>query len=97
MALCFPSGASVSGSVLRADVDTDGEGATVTAVLPPKGKRPEPERLELQAPRRSEIFVTTSLVRERVDIVNAPSGRRPGSRRPDGEHRATAAPPASLG
>src|SRR3954468_20571617 len=60
------SGAKV-GDVVRADADFAIEGITITAVLPPKGGRSEPERLEIIGSRRDEPGVTTVL---------APKGRR---------------------
>jgi hypothetical protein len=66
----LPAGAKV-GDVLRAEADFDVDGITVVAVLPPKGGRKEPERLELIGPpTRDDQFVTTQL---------APKGR--GERR----------------
>src|SRR6058998_46009 len=75
-----------AGDVVRAEADFEIEGITITQVIPPKGKRPEPERLELIG-RSSEVpLVTSSLVpkrggsRERGDR----DGERRGPRR-DGE------------
>jgi len=60
------------GDVVRADADFAIEGITITAILPPKGARREPERLEIIGPpRRDEPGVTTVL---------APKGRRSGGR-----------------
>jgi hypothetical protein len=42
----LPSG-SKPGDILRAEADFDVEGITVVSVLPPKGARKEPERIEL--------------------------------------------------
>jgi hypothetical protein len=56
----LPSGAKV-GDVVRADADFDVDGITVTAVLPPKEARREPERIELIGPPRDEQLVTTVL------------------------------------
>ncbi|MCD9623091.1 hypothetical protein [Rhabdothermincola salaria] len=66
------------GDVVRADADFLIDGIVITAVLPPKGARKEPERLEiLGPPRRDEQLVTTTL---------APKGR--GERRGrDGDRR----------
>ncbi|HEY6532374.1 MAG TPA: hypothetical protein VIY72_08730 [Acidimicrobiales bacterium] len=64
------------GDVVRADADFLMDGIVITAVLPPKGARKEPERLEiLGPPRRDDQLVTTQL---------APKGRgsRDGDRRP---------------
>jgi hypothetical protein len=71
----LPSGAKV-GDVVRADADFDIDGITVTAVLPPKGARREPERIELIGPPRDEQLVTTVL---------APGSR--SNRRGDGDRR----------
>jgi hypothetical protein len=56
----LPSGAS-TGDVVRADVDTSLDGTTVLAVLPPKGPRAEPERIELVGAADPEQWVTTVL------------------------------------
>src|SRR5438034_5117299 len=50
------------GDVVRADADFEIEGITILAVLPPKGKRAEPERLEIIGPPREHVAVTSSLV-----------------------------------
>ena len=57
----LPGGAKV-GDVLRADADFDLDGITVTAVLPPKGARKEPERLELLGGSPGFEPVTQTLV-----------------------------------
>jgi hypothetical protein len=60
------------GDVVRADADFGIEGISIIAILPPKGARREPERLEIIGPpRRDEPGVTTVL---------APKGRRSGGR-----------------
>jgi hypothetical protein len=62
----LPDGAKV-GDVVRADAEFFVDGIEITTVLPPKGGRREPERLELiGSPGRDEPAVTTSL---------APKGR----------------------
>jgi hypothetical protein len=64
------------GDVVRADADFLMDGIVIVAVLPPKGARKEPERLEIIGPpRREDQLVTTHL---------APKGRggRDGDRRP---------------
>ncbi len=64
------------GDVVRADADFLMDGIVIIAVLPPKGARKEPERLEIIGPsRRDDQLVTTQL---------APKGRggRDGDRRP---------------
>jgi hypothetical protein len=58
------------GEVVRADVEVDVDGMTVTAVLPPKTKRPEGERLEVVGPP----------ARERPDVSVERAPRRPGDR-----------------
>jgi hypothetical protein len=91
----LPGGAKV-GDVLRADADFDLEGITVTAVLPPKGARKEPERIELLGGTSSFEPVTQTLVarsdrprRERRDgDRDRDRDRRP---RPDGD-RSTRGP-----
>lgn len=57
----LPSGVKV-GDVLRADADFHIEGITVLTVLPPKGARQEPERLEVIGPEREFTPVTSTLV-----------------------------------
>jgi len=71
----LPSGAKV-GDIVRAEADFDVDGITVTAVLPAKGARREPERIELIGPPREEQLVTTVL---------APGSR--SGRRGDGDRR----------
>ena len=56
----LPPGAKV-GEVVRADADFDIEGITVIAVLPPRGERSEPNRLDLLGPQREFVPVTSSL------------------------------------
>ena len=88
----LPSGAKV-GDVVRADADFDIDGITVTAVLPPKGARREPERIELIGPPRDEQLVTTVLAPgsafepagRRRSASSAPRPRRP--RRPTAAER----------
>ena len=49
------------GDVVRADADFLVDGIVITGVLPPKGGRKEPERLEiLGPPRRDDQLVTTT-------------------------------------
>jgi hypothetical protein len=92
----LPSGAKV-GDVLRADADFDMEGITVIAVLPPKGARKEPERLELIGPATGFEPVTQTLVAKR----SAPRrDRREGDRsegrpRRDNDRRPSDRPPRS--
>ncbi len=90
----LPAGAAV-GDALRADVETGIDGTIVLAVLPPKGKRAEPERLELLPARQSEALVTSTLVgkgrgdrRDRADRGDrGDRADRPRPRAKDGEGR----------
>jgi len=53
---------SAVGDVLRADVETDIDGTTVVAVLPPKEKKVDPDRLEIiTSGTRDDQLVTTTL------------------------------------
>jgi hypothetical protein len=62
-----------TGDVVRADAEFEIDGITITAVLPPKQKRAEPEKLELLGPARPQPpGVTTTLVRAN----RGPAGRR---------------------
>lgn len=81
----LPSGSKV-GDVLRADAEFDIEGITVLSVLPPKGARQEPERLEVIGPQREFTPVTSTLVGKgdrgdrkgpRRDRPDGPRGDRP--------------------
>jgi hypothetical protein len=87
----LPSGVKV-GDVLRAEADFDLEGITVLSVLPPKGARQEPERLEVLGPQREFTPVTSTLVgkgdrrRERPDRGDRPE-RGPRPRRDDRPER----------
>jgi hypothetical protein len=54
-------GANV-GDVARAEADFEIDGITILAVLPPKAKRPEPDRLEIIGSPRENAGVTSSLV-----------------------------------
>lgn len=87
------SGAKV-GDVVRADADFDIDGITVIAVLPPKGARKEPERIEvIGSPTKLEP-VTTTLARKGKGDRDRDRGRggrrdRDGDRgdRPGGDRR----------
>src|SRR3954468_2999692 len=57
----LPGGSKV-GDVLRAEADFHVDGITVLSVLPPKGTRVEPERLELLPSQREFTPVTSTLV-----------------------------------
>lgn len=75
----LPPGCSV-GDVLRAEADFHIEGITVLSVLPPKGPRREPERLEIIGPQREFTPVTSTLV-GKSDRSRGP--RRDRGDRPD--------------
>ena len=64
----LPQGARV-GDVLRAEADIDLEGITITHVLPPRGQRKAPERLEILGSGREEAVASSA---------RAPSGARGG-------------------
>ncbi|RMH76621.1 MAG: hypothetical protein D6683_09835, partial [Actinomyces sp.] len=72
----LPEGAGV-GDRLRVEVEDFIDGLTVTAVIPPKAPRREPERLELLGSGSDQPLVTTQLAPKR--------GRR--GRRGDGDER----------
>jgi hypothetical protein len=57
----LPGGSKV-GDVLRAEADFHVDGISVLSVLPPKGARVEPERLELLPSQREFTPVTSTLV-----------------------------------
>ncbi|MBV9950404.1 MAG: hypothetical protein JO291_00525 [Acidimicrobiia bacterium] len=80
----LPSGAG-TGDVVRADVDTSLDGTTVLAVLPPKGPRAEPERIELVGAADPDQWVTTVLAPGRP--------RREGGDRRDRRDRRDGRPP----
>lgn len=80
------------GDVVRADADFMIDGIVITAVLPPKGARKEPERIEITGPPRrgDEELVTTQLApkgRGRRDGDRDRRPRRDGDRdgRPGGD------------
>ena len=79
-------GESKVGDVLRVDAEFFVDGIEITGVLPPKGTRQEPERLELLVPAKEEPLVTTTLTtRSRDDRgPRREGGRREGARR-DGD------------
>ncbi len=93
----LPSGAK-TGDVLRAEADFDVEGITVISVLPPKGSRKEPERLELLGGSSFEPVTQTLAARtDRPRRDRRERDRdRPDSRdrrsRPDGGDRAGRGP-----
>ena len=97
-ATIVPPGAKV-GDVLRVDAEFFVDGIEVTGVVPAKGARKEPERLELIAPARpEEPLVTTTLAsRGRDDRGPRRDGpRRDGPRR-DGPRRARESKPSRDG
>src|SRR4051794_38582326 len=68
-----------TGDVVRAEADFEIEGITIIAVLPPKEKRSEPDRLEIVGSGRSDQpLVTSSLV---------PKNERRRDRDRDGDRR----------
>lgn len=71
------------GDVVRADAEFELEGITVTAVLPPKGPRKEPERIEIIS-RPVEGGVTSQLARKPRRDDKRGKGRRD---RRDGDDR----------
>jgi hypothetical protein len=78
------------GDVVRAEAEFDIEGITVLTVVPPKGRRAEPERLEIIGPPRTEApGVTSSLVSKSERGEREGRGpRRDGDRnRGDGPRR----------
>lgn len=56
----LPAGAAI-GDVLKVEAEFFVDGIEITSVIPPKGSRREPERLEVIGSGRSEVGVTTSL------------------------------------
>jgi hypothetical protein len=76
----LPDGAKV-GSVFRVEADFEVDGIEITAVVPDKAARKEPERIEILGSGREEPLVTTQL---------APKGKgrgRKGGRGRDGDDR----------
>jgi hypothetical protein len=80
-ALLFP-GAKV-GDVVRADCEIDLDGTRVTALFPPRAKRPGPDRLAILGSGRQDLPVT----QDGGPPVERDRGRREGARRPAGERR----------
>ncbi|MEM7287072.1 MAG: hypothetical protein AAF480_12030, partial [Actinomycetota bacterium] len=82
-ATLLPEGAAV-GQELRVEAEFFVDGIEITSVLPPKGDRKEPERLELLGSGRDQGGVTTQLVpkrgRGRGDRDGGGRGRRGGGR-----------------
>lgn len=79
----LPGGVKV-GDVLRVEADITLDGISILSVLPPKGGRAEPERIEILGPRREFTPVTSTLVGT-GDRDRGP--RRERRDRPDGGHR----------
>jgi hypothetical protein len=79
----LPSGSSV-GDVLRAEAEQDIDGVEIIAVLPPKGARAEPERLEIKGSGVEQPLVTTTLVGKRGRGDRGDRGDRRGPRREGG-------------
>jgi hypothetical protein len=82
----LPAGAKV-GDVLRVEVESYLDGLTVTSVLPTRGTRSEPERIEIVGTRRGDQLVTTTLVERRGRRDGDRRDRGPRSDRPDGDRR----------
>ncbi len=84
----LPAGVAV-GDVLRAEADFDLEGITITAVLPPKGARPEPERIEIIGPPPKPRPDPADRPGDRSGRAERrerrPRDRRDGDRRPRGD------------
>lgn len=74
------------GDVVRVDADFEIDGIVITGVLPPKGARQEPERLEILGKQvRDEELVTSTLVEKRGG--RGPRRDRDGRDGRDGERR----------
>src|SRR5712691_6075977 len=72
------------GDIVRAEVEDDIEGIAVLAVLPPKEKRSEPERLEILAPpERAARPVSAPATAERGQRPPAKAKDRARGDRPD--------------
>lgn len=85
----LPEGAN-AGDVLRVEAEFFIDGIEITSVLPPKGGRSEPQRLELIAPAgKDEPLVTTTLAsRSRDDRGPRREGARRDRPRREGERGA---------
>lgn len=81
----LPHSAKV-GDVLRVDADMDVDGISILAVLPPKGARKEPERLEIIGSERAFEPVTSTLVDKR-DRPRRDRSDRPPRREGEGGDR----------
>ncbi len=93
LAAALLPGAVKVGDVLRVDAEFFVDGIEITGVLPPKGSRQEPERLELLVPAAEEPMVTSTLAaRSREDRgPRREGGPRDGPRR-DGPPRREGGP-----
>jgi hypothetical protein len=81
------------GDIVRAEAEFEIDGILVTAVVPPKAARAEPERLEVIGPPRESAPVTSSLVPKREGSEDRGGRRDEDRRRPrerDGERRTRA-------
>jgi len=82
----LPKGADV-GQTFRVEAEFLLDGIDIVAVLPPKAKRDEPERLEIIGSGKSEAGVTTSLVskkKRKQNDRNKRDNRGKNSRKPRG-------------
>jgi hypothetical protein len=84
----LPAGSNV-GDVLRADAEFLVDGIEIVGVLPPKGMRKEPERLQILGSGREEPLVTTQLAprRGRGDRDRDRGPRRDRGERGDRDRR----------
>src|SRR5690242_6090207 len=78
----LPAGTKV-GDVLRAEADFHVDGITILSVLPPKGARQEPERLELLPSEREFTPVISTLVGKGERGGDRRGPRRDRGDRPD--------------
>lgn len=86
----LPGGSKV-GDVVRADAEFAVDGIDIIAVLPPKGARKEPERIEVVGTRRDEPLITQQLVSK------GRGGRRDRGDRADWGDRGDRGPRGSRG
>ncbi len=89
IAATLVTGPAKVGDVLRVDAEFFVDGIEITGVVPSKGARQEPERLELLGAPKDEPLVTTTLA-ERTRDDRGPrrdGGRREGGPRRDGPRR----------
>src|SRR5689334_6805430 len=82
----WPATGAKVGDVIRADADFDIDGITVTNVLPPKGARAEPERLEIiGTPKKLEPVTSTLVTRGKGDRGDRRDRGDRGDRGPRGD------------